>query len=98
MVEDGTTLMKLQKIELGDGVIMDKRGAPKWSYITKLELSFHFINLGRFASLFIFVYIDSCCVFLPLCQSLFKAMHYVLMMLYEGLVLKNDDNTKWSEL
>jgi hypothetical protein len=29
MVEDGTTLMKLQKIELGDGVIMNKKGTLK---------------------------------------------------------------------
>jgi hypothetical protein len=50
MVEDGTTLMKLQKIELGDGAIMDKRGTLKWSYITKLESNYQPINLGRFAS------------------------------------------------
>jgi hypothetical protein len=56
MVEDGTTLMKLQKKELGDGVIMDKRGTLKWSYITKLELSYQLINLRRFASLFIFLH------------------------------------------
>jgi len=40
MVEDGTTLMKLQKIELGNAMIMDKKGTQKWNYIIKLELSY----------------------------------------------------------
>jgi hypothetical protein len=29
MVEGGVALMNLQKVEMGNGVIMDKRGTPK---------------------------------------------------------------------
>jgi hypothetical protein len=29
MVEDGIALMNLQKVEMGDGITMDKRGTPK---------------------------------------------------------------------
>jgi len=94
MVEDGIALMKLEKVELGDGVHMNKRGTLKWSCKTKSKLSYQLINLGRFVSLF-----PTCvgsCVFLPLDQWLPRAMHYVFIMFYEGLVLRCDDNTRWS--
>lgn len=30
MVKDGTTFMKLQKVGMGDGATMDKKGTSKW--------------------------------------------------------------------
>jgi hypothetical protein len=29
MVKDGTTFIKLQKVGMGDGAIVDKKGTPK---------------------------------------------------------------------
>jgi hypothetical protein len=57
---------------------------------------YQLISLGRFVSLFA-TYVGSC-VFLLLDQWLPKEMHYVFIMLYEGLVLKWDDNTRWFKL
>lgn len=96
MVKDEIALIKLQKVELGDGVHMNKRGTLKWSCKSKSHLSYQLISLGRFVSLFA-IYVGSC-VFLPLDQWLLRAMHYVFIMLYEGLVSRCDDNTRWFKL
>jgi hypothetical protein len=62
----------------------------------KSKLSYQLISSERFVSLFA-IYASSC-VFLPLDQWLPIAMHYVFVMLYEGLVSRCDDNTKWFKL
>jgi len=95
-VEDGIALMKLQNVELGDGVDMNKRGMLKWSCKVKSELSYQLISLEKFVSLFT-TYVGSC-VFLPLDQWLPRAMRYVFIMLHERLVLRCDENTRWFEL
>jgi hypothetical protein len=63
MVEDGIALMKLQNVELGDGVDMNKRGTLKWSCKVKSKLSYKLISLERFVSLFA-IYAGSCVFFL----------------------------------
>lgn len=90
-MEDGIALMKFQNVKLGDGVDMNKRGTLKWSCKVKSELSYQ-LSLEKFVSLFA-IYVGSCVSF-PLDQWLPKAMCYVFIMLYDGLVSRCDDNTR----
>ncbi len=91
-MEDGIALMKFQNVRLGNGVDINKRGTLKWSCKVKSELSYELISLEKFVSLFA-IYVGSC-VFFPLDQWLPRAMRYVFIMLYEGLVSRCDDNTR----
>jgi hypothetical protein len=48
MVKDGTTFIKLQKVGMGDGAIVDKKGTPKWCthWVSGVKLSTYLFSWG----------------------------------------------------